>query len=179
MVAFRTRIRHSAIALVLILLTAFSILIYTGLATLLAQHVDRELPTLADQEAAKGHLHPSRASVSNPREHRTDRRSTDRSRRVEEAFGGFFRLAVTPRATALPVRPEFLAVDPIRRRRASRDHTAALTGRFASRQHKSLARPVRGAAGGVQAWPEHLDDAELRNAWVAAEEAGGSPSSSA
>jgi hypothetical protein len=26
------------------------------------------------------------------------------------------------------------------------DHTAALTGRFASCQHNSLARPVRGAA---------------------------------
>jgi len=56
MVAFRTHIRRSAIALVLILLTAFSILIYTGLATLLAQHVDRELLTLAEQEAARVEL---------------------------------------------------------------------------------------------------------------------------
>jgi heavy metal sensor kinase len=56
MVAFRTRIRRSAITLVLILLTAFSILIYTGLATLLAQHVDRELLTLAEQEAARVEL---------------------------------------------------------------------------------------------------------------------------
>ncbi|MEQ1795690.1 MAG: ATP-binding protein [Nitrospira sp.] len=56
MVAFRTRIRRSAIALVLILLSAFSILIYTGLATLLAQHVDRELLTLAKQEATRVEL---------------------------------------------------------------------------------------------------------------------------
>ena len=56
MVAFRTHIRRSAIALVLILLTAFSILIYTGLATLLAQHVDHELLTLAEQEAARVEL---------------------------------------------------------------------------------------------------------------------------
>lgn len=56
MVAFRTHIRRSAVALVLILLTAFSILIYTGLATLLAQHVDRELLTLAEQEAARVEL---------------------------------------------------------------------------------------------------------------------------
>ena len=56
MVAFRTHIRRSAIALVLILLTAFSVLIYTGLATLLAQHVDRELLTLAEQEAARVEL---------------------------------------------------------------------------------------------------------------------------
>ena len=56
MVAFRTRIRRSAIALVLILLSAFSILIYAGLATLLAQHVDRELLTLAEQEAARVEL---------------------------------------------------------------------------------------------------------------------------
>ena len=56
MVAFRTHIRRSAIALVFILLTAFSILIYTGLATLLAQHVDRELLTLAEQEAARVEL---------------------------------------------------------------------------------------------------------------------------
>ncbi|HEX7766410.1 MAG TPA: histidine kinase dimerization/phospho-acceptor domain-containing protein, partial [Nitrospira sp.] len=56
MVAFRTRIRRSAIALVLILLTAFSILIYVGLSTLLAQHVDRELLTLAEQEATRVEL---------------------------------------------------------------------------------------------------------------------------
>lgn len=56
MVAFRTRIRRSAIALVLILLSAFSILIYAGLTTLLAQHVDRELLTLAEQEAARVEL---------------------------------------------------------------------------------------------------------------------------
>ena len=35
---------------------------------------------------------------------------------------------------------------PSARRRATHDHTAALTGRFASRQHRSLARPVRDAA---------------------------------
>src|SRR2546426_8023259 len=35
---------------------------------------------------------------------------------------------------------------PSARRRAPHDHTAALTGRFASRQHNSLARPVRDAA---------------------------------
>ena len=35
---------------------------------------------------------------------------------------------------------------PSARRRAMHDHTAALTGRFASRQHSSLARPVRVAA---------------------------------
>lgn len=56
MVAFRTRIRRSAIALVLILVTAFSILIYVGLSTLLAQHIDRELLALAEQEAARVEL---------------------------------------------------------------------------------------------------------------------------
>src|SRR5471032_2511500 len=35
---------------------------------------------------------------------------------------------------------------PVARRRATHDHTAALTGCVASRQHKSLARPVRDAA---------------------------------
>jgi hypothetical protein len=35
---------------------------------------------------------------------------------------------------------------PSARRRAPHDHTAAFTGRFASRQHRSLARPVRNAA---------------------------------
>ncbi|MCS6285084.1 MAG: HAMP domain-containing protein [Nitrospira sp.] len=53
MVAFRTRLRRSAVALVLALLTVFSLLIYTGLAALLARHVDRELLTLAEQEAAR------------------------------------------------------------------------------------------------------------------------------
>jgi len=53
MVAFRTHIRRSAVALVLALLTAFSLLIYTGLATLLARHVDRELLALAEQEAVR------------------------------------------------------------------------------------------------------------------------------
>lgn len=56
MVAFRTRIRRSAVALVLVLLTAFSILTYVGLSTLLAQHIDRELLTLAEQEAARVEL---------------------------------------------------------------------------------------------------------------------------
>lgn len=56
MVAFRTRIRRSAIALVLILLSVFSILIYLGLSTLLAQHIDRELLTLAKQEATRVEL---------------------------------------------------------------------------------------------------------------------------
>ena len=37
-------------------------------------------------------------------------------------------------------------VPPPARRRAMHDHTAALTGCFASRQHRSLARPVRAAA---------------------------------
>src|ERR1700704_1497778 len=35
---------------------------------------------------------------------------------------------------------------PSARRRAAHDHTAALTGCFASRQPRSLARPVRAAA---------------------------------
>lgn len=56
MVAFRTRIRRSAIALVLALLTAFSILVYLGLSTLLAHHVDRELLTLTEQEASRVEL---------------------------------------------------------------------------------------------------------------------------
>src|ERR1700737_3251560 len=44
---------------------------------------------------------------------------------------------------------------PPARRRARHDHTATLTGRFASRQHRSLARPVRAAAvfGGPRAEP--------------------------
>lgn len=54
--AFRTRIHRSAIALVFLLLTAFSTLTYLGLSTLLAQHIDRELLTLAEQEAARVEL---------------------------------------------------------------------------------------------------------------------------
>ena len=44
---------------------------------------------------------------------------------------------------------------PSARRRATHDHTAALTGRFTSRQHRPLARPVRPAAvfGGPMAEP--------------------------
>lgn len=56
MVAFRTRIRRSAIALVLVLLAAFSVLIYLGLSLLLAQHIDRELLSLAKQEATRVEL---------------------------------------------------------------------------------------------------------------------------
>ena len=53
MVAFRTRIRRSAMAIVLALLTAFAVLTYIGLSNLLAHHVDRTLLALAEQEAQR------------------------------------------------------------------------------------------------------------------------------
>ena len=53
MVAFRTRIRRSAMAIVLALLTAFAVFTYIGLSNLLAHHVDRTLLALAEQEAQR------------------------------------------------------------------------------------------------------------------------------
>ena len=77
MVAFRTRIRRSAVALVLVLLTAFSILTYVGLSTLLAQHIDRELLTLAEQEAAR------LAQEQKERRLRWQRHQRERSRNLQ------------------------------------------------------------------------------------------------
>lgn len=53
MVAFRTRIRRSAMAVVLALLSAFAVFTYVGLSELLALHVDRALLALAEQEAQR------------------------------------------------------------------------------------------------------------------------------
>ena len=53
MVAFRTRIRRSSMAIVLALLTAFAVFTYIGLSNLLAHHVDRTLLALAEQEAQR------------------------------------------------------------------------------------------------------------------------------
>jgi heavy metal sensor kinase len=53
MVAFRTHIRRSALAVMLALLTAFAALIYSGLSNLLYQHIDSELLDRAQQESTQ------------------------------------------------------------------------------------------------------------------------------
>lgn len=53
MVAFRTHIRRSALAVMLVLLTAFAVLIHTGLSNLLSHHIDSELLALAQQESTR------------------------------------------------------------------------------------------------------------------------------
>jgi heavy metal sensor kinase len=53
MVAFRTHIRRSALAVMFALVTAFAILIHTGLSNLLYHHIDNELLALAQQEAQR------------------------------------------------------------------------------------------------------------------------------
>lgn len=53
MVAFHTHIRRSAMAVMLVLLTAFAVLIHTGLSNLLYHHIDGELFALAQQESTR------------------------------------------------------------------------------------------------------------------------------
>jgi len=53
MVAFRTHIRRSALAVMLVLLTAFAVLIHAGLSNLLYRHIDGELFALAQQESTR------------------------------------------------------------------------------------------------------------------------------
>ena len=53
MVAFRTHIRRSALAVMLVLLTAFAVLIHAGLSNLLYHHIDSELLALAQQESKR------------------------------------------------------------------------------------------------------------------------------
>ncbi len=53
MVAFRTHIRRSALAVMLVLLTAFAVLIHTGLSNLLYHHIDSELLARAQQESTR------------------------------------------------------------------------------------------------------------------------------
>ena len=53
MVAFRTHIRRSALALMLVFLTAFAVFIHAGLSNLLYRHIDGELFALAQQESAR------------------------------------------------------------------------------------------------------------------------------
>ncbi len=53
MVAFRTHIRRSALAVMLVLLTAFAVLIHAGLSNLLYSHLDSELLARAQQESTR------------------------------------------------------------------------------------------------------------------------------
>ena len=53
MVAFRTHIRRSALAVMLALLTAFAALIHAGLSNLLYHHIDSELLARAQQESTR------------------------------------------------------------------------------------------------------------------------------
>ncbi len=53
MVAFRTHIRRSAMAVMLVFLTAFAVFIHAGLSNLLYRHIDGELFALAQQESAR------------------------------------------------------------------------------------------------------------------------------
>ena len=53
MVAFRTHIRRSALAVMLVLLAAFAVLIHAGLSNLLYHHIDSELLALAQQESKR------------------------------------------------------------------------------------------------------------------------------
>ncbi len=53
MVAFRTHISRSALAVMFLILTVFAVLIHTGLSQLLYQHIDDELFALARQEAQR------------------------------------------------------------------------------------------------------------------------------
>ena len=53
MVAFRTHIRRSALALMLVLLTAFAVFIHVGLSNLLSRHIDGELLAIAQHEASR------------------------------------------------------------------------------------------------------------------------------
>lgn len=53
MVAFRTHIRRSALAVMLVLLTAFAVSIHAGLSNLLYSHLDSELLARAQQESAR------------------------------------------------------------------------------------------------------------------------------
>ena len=103
MVAFRTRIRRSAIALVLVLLATFSLLIYLGLSILLAQHVDRELLTLAKQEATRVEL-ATGALTSLDDDERDEMREAARSAVVLSPAG-----AVLWKGAATVDRPPLLA----------------------------------------------------------------------
>ena len=53
MVAFRTHIRRSALAVMLVLLTAFAVSIHAGLSNLLYHHLDSELLARAQQESTR------------------------------------------------------------------------------------------------------------------------------
>jgi heavy metal sensor kinase len=53
MVSFRTHISRIALIVILVLLTAFALLVYTGLTNLLYRHVDEELHALARQESQR------------------------------------------------------------------------------------------------------------------------------
>lgn len=53
MVAFRTHIRRSALALMVVFLTAFAVFIHVGLSNLLYRHIDGELFALAQREASR------------------------------------------------------------------------------------------------------------------------------
>lgn len=53
MVAFRTHIRRSALVVMLVLLTAFAVLIHAGLSNLLYRHIDGELFALAQQASTR------------------------------------------------------------------------------------------------------------------------------
>lgn len=53
MVAFRTHISRSALGVMLVLLTAFAVLIHAGLSNLLYHHIDSELLALAQQESKR------------------------------------------------------------------------------------------------------------------------------
>lgn len=50
--SFRSRIRRTALALIVVLLASFSVLVYGGLWVLLYRHVDQELEALARAEAS-------------------------------------------------------------------------------------------------------------------------------
>ena len=89
MVSFRTHISRSALTVMLVLLTAFALLVHAGLSNLLYRHIDDELLALAQQEAQR--VEPKTGSLTTLED--------DEEHELREATR--FTVIVTPSGTVL------------------------------------------------------------------------------